>query len=159
MKNESKIRMPSSQERPGPSDRPFASARVAHAALRVPDIEASKRWFIDKLDFRVVREWPVGELRYAWLCPPGDGSLHVEIIGGNAPEPNPEFGTIDETLEYGGYHHVCIDVADLDLALAELRARGVATIGDAIVMSGADRRMAFIADPWGNLVELAETTV
>ena len=142
----------------GPPTGPFASARVTHAALRVPDLEASKRWFVEKLDFRVDREWPVGDLRYAWLCPAGDDSLHVEIVGGNSPEPNPEFGTLEETLEYGGYHHVCIDVANLDRALEELRRRGVAAVGDPIAMTEIGRRIAFIADPWGNLVELAETT-
>lgn len=150
--------MSSPQIRPDPAESPFASARIAHAALRVPDCEASKRWFIDKLDFRVVREWPVGELRYAWLCPAGGGSFHVEIVGGNAPEPNPDFGTIEETLEYGGYHHVSIEVADLDRALEELRARGVVPIGETTDMAGAGRLGAFIADPWGNLVELVETT-
>jgi glyoxylase I family protein len=150
--------MPSSKESLVPPGSPFASARVAHAALRVPDLEASKRWFVEKLDFRVVRAWPVGELRYAWLCPAGDDSLHVEIVGGNSPEPNPEFGTLEETLEYGGYHHVCIDVANLDRALEELRRRGVVAVGDPIAMTGIGRRIAFIADPWGNLVELAEST-
>jgi lactoylglutathione lyase/glyoxylase I family protein len=149
--------MPSSNEDTPPVS-PFASARVAHAALRVPDLEASKRWFVEKLDFRVDREWPVGDLRYAWLSPAGSDSLHVEIVGGNSPEPNPEFGTLEETLEYGGYHHVCIDVADLDRALEELRCRGVPALGDPIVMTGIGRRIAFIADPWGNLVELAEVS-
>lgn len=151
--------MPLSKESPVPPDSPFASARIAHTALRVPDLEASKRWFVEKLDFRVAREWPVGDLRHAWLCPSGDGSLHIEIVGGNAPEPNPEFGTLDETLEYGGYHHVCIDVADLDRALDELRRRGVAAVGGTLAMAEVGRRIAFIADPWGNLVALAETTV
>jgi lactoylglutathione lyase/glyoxylase I family protein len=150
--------MPSLKEESRSTDRPFASARVVHAALRVPDIEASKRWFVEKLDFRVEREWPVGDLRYAWLSPAGDNSLHVEIVGGNSPEPNPDFGTLDETLEYGGYHHVCIDVADLDRALEELGRRGVVTIGEPIAVTAIGRRVAFVADPWGNLVELAEVS-
>lgn len=137
---------------------PFATACLRHAALRVPDLEASKRWFIEKLDFRVDREWLVGDLRYAWLCPGGDDSIHVEIVGGNSPEPNPEFGTIEETFEYGGYHHVCIDVANLDLALDELGRRGVAILRQPVLIAEMGRRVAFIADPWGNLVELAEAT-
>ena len=148
--------MPSLNESRVPADSPFATARVTHAALRVPDLEASKRWFVEKLDFRVDREWPVGELRSAWLCPAGDGSVHVEIIGGNSPEPNPEFGTLDETLEYGGYHHVCIDVDSLDRAVEELRRRGVAIVREPAVIPDIRRRVAFIADPWGNVVELAE---
>jgi lactoylglutathione lyase/glyoxylase I family protein len=149
--------MPSSKEIPVPPDSPFASARIVHAALRVPDLEASKRWFIEKLDFRIAREWPVGDLRYAWLCPAGDGAHHIEIVGGNAPEPNPEFGTLEETFEYGGYHHVCIDVLNLDRALEELRRRGVAIVGGPGAVADIRRRVAFIADPWGNLVALAET--
>ncbi len=150
--------MPSSKDMPaGDPDGPFASARVARAALRVPDLAASTRWFVEKLDFKVVRAWRSGELGHAWLSPPGDGSLQVEIIGGNAPEPNPEFGTLEETLEYGGYHHVAIDVADLDRALATLRDRGVTALGTAIAITETGRRIAFVADPWGNLVALAET--
>ncbi len=119
-------------------------------------MEASKRWFVEKLDFRVVCEWPMDDHRCAWVCPVGDDSFHVEIVGGNSPEPNPEFGTVEETLEYSGYHHVSILVENLDAALAELRRRGVRLVGDPLAIAAIRRRVAFIADPWGNLVELAE---
>lgn len=148
---------PSKPASRSPED-PFATARIEHAALRVPDLEASKRWFVEKLDFRVTREWVAGELRYAWLCPAGDDSLHVEIVGGNAPEPNPEFGTLDETLEYSGYHHVSTLVESLDAALEELGRRGVRVVGQPFLIPATQRRVAFIADPWGNLVALAEMT-
>ena len=148
--------MTSQSDQPQEARSPFASARIRHAALRVPDMEASKRWFVEKLDFRVVREWPMDEHRCAWVCPAGDESFHVEIVGGNSPEPNPEFGTVEETLEYSGYHHVCINVESLDEALEELRRRGVARVGDPFTVTAIGRRVAFIADPWGNMVELAE---
>ena len=145
---------PTDQEQQSHS--PFASASIRHTALRVPDMEASKRWFVEKLDFRVLREWQIDEHRCAWVCPSGDGSLHVEIVGGNSPEPNPEFGTVEETHEYSGYHHVSILVESLDAALAELRRRGVRLVGDPFMIRAVRRRVAFIADPWGNLVEVAE---
>lgn len=136
--------------------RPFAAARVRRAALRVPDMEASRRWFVEKLDFRAVAEWTMNGHRCASVCPPGDGSIHLEIIGGNSPEPNPVFGTLEETLEYGGYHHVSIDVESLDDALDVLRRRGVAIVGAPFVLAAIGRRAAFVADPWGNMVELVE---
>jgi catechol 2,3-dioxygenase-like lactoylglutathione lyase family enzyme len=37
---------------------PFASMKGHHVALRVPAVEASKRWFVEKLDFRVVHDRP-----------------------------------------------------------------------------------------------------
>jgi lactoylglutathione lyase/glyoxylase I family protein len=141
----------------GTSQGPLATARIRHTALRVPDLEASKRWFVEKLDFRVLGEWTMNEHRCAFLCPAGDDTVHIEIVGGNAPEPNPEFGTLEETLEYGGYHHVCLDVSSLDAALDELRRRGVPVVAEPVVVAAIGRRMAFVADPWGNIVELSET--
>lgn len=140
-----------------PLSGPFAGARVRRAALRVPDMEASRRWFVEKLDFRAVGEWTMNEHRCASVCPPGDSSVHVEIIGGNSPEPNPVFGTLEETLEYGGYHHVSIDIENLDAAIAELRRRGVPVVGEPFVLPAVRRRVAFVADPWGNMIELVET--
>jgi len=153
---EAENRMSSPTDQEQQSHSPFASASIRHTALRVPDMEASKRWFVEKLDFRVLREWQIDEHRCAWVCPSGDGSLHVEIVGGNSPEPNPEFGTVEETHEYSGYHHVSILVESLDAALAELRRRGVRLVGDPFMIRAVSRRVAFIADPWGNLVEVAE---
>jgi catechol 2,3-dioxygenase-like lactoylglutathione lyase family enzyme len=143
-------------ESPFQSTSPFALARMHHTALRVPDMEASKRWFIEKFEFRVLREWAMGEHRCAWLGPSGDDSFHIEIVGGNSPEPKPEFGTVEETLEYSGYHHVSIDVASVDHALGELRRRGVKVIGEPFVVTALGRRVAFVTDPWGNLFEIGE---
>ena len=43
---------------------PFADMKGSHVAPRVPDFEASKTWFVENLDFRVIHEWPVGELNW-----------------------------------------------------------------------------------------------
>ncbi len=59
-----------------------------HVALRVPDFEASKRRFVEKLDFRVVCEWPDKDLRLAYLAPGNDNSFYIEIIGGGSPNLN-----------------------------------------------------------------------
>jgi len=35
---------------------PFADMRGHHIAVRTPDLETAKRWYVEKLDFRVVAE-------------------------------------------------------------------------------------------------------
>jgi lactoylglutathione lyase/glyoxylase I family protein len=46
--------------------------------LRVADFEGSKRWFIEKLDFRVIVEWSNEEkLRLAYLAPPNDSTFCI----------------------------------------------------------------------------------
>lgn len=46
----------------------------------------------------------------------------------------------------------------LDAALAELRNRGVPVTLPVIETPGISRRLAFVRDPWGNMIELAERT-
>ena len=48
-------------------------------------------------------------------------------------------------------------VASVDTALAELRRRGVNIVGEPFEIEDISRRLAFIRDPWGNMIELAET--
>jgi catechol 2,3-dioxygenase-like lactoylglutathione lyase family enzyme len=112
---------------------------------------------VEKLDFRLVKAWPFSGHRLAWLSPAEDDGLIVELIGGNSPEPKPEFGSLDESLEYGGFHHLCLDVADLELITAELHSRGAHLIVGPFEIAEIRRRHIFVSDPWGNMIELGET--
>jgi catechol 2,3-dioxygenase-like lactoylglutathione lyase family enzyme len=135
----------------------FASMKGNHVAFRVPDFAVSKAWFVEKLDFRVIHEWPFGDLQLAYLAPPNDNAFWIEILGGARPASRPRFSSVDESLHYAGYHHLCFDVASVDATLAELRRRNVTIMGDAFDMPEIGRRLGFFADPFGNLFELAET--
>ena len=136
--------------------RVLASVKLGHVAVRVPDFEASKRWFVEKLDFRVVIEWPYGELRLAYLVPPADDTVCIEILGGGSPTCQPQYADLGTSLYEAGYHHVCLDVDSVDDILAELRRRGVTIVAEAFELKAIGRRLAFFADPWGNLFELAQ---
>jgi hypothetical protein len=46
------------------------------------------------------------------------------------------------SLEYGSYQHVCLHV---DI------------IGEPFEIEDISRRLAFLRDPWGNMIELSET--
>lgn len=48
---------------------PFASFGGHHVGIRVPDYEAAKAWYTQKLDFRVLHEWPYGVPRTDGLGP------------------------------------------------------------------------------------------
>jgi catechol 2,3-dioxygenase-like lactoylglutathione lyase family enzyme len=43
----------------------FASMRGHHVAIRVRDFEASKKWFVDKLDVRVLKVWTFKNRQHA----------------------------------------------------------------------------------------------
>ena len=47
-------------------------------------------------------------------------------------------------------------VASVDETLGELKKRDVKIVNEAFNLPEISRRLAFFADPWGNLLELAE---
>jgi catechol 2,3-dioxygenase-like lactoylglutathione lyase family enzyme len=111
---------------------------------------------VEKLDFRVLHEWPFGELNLAYLAPATDDNFWVELLGDGQPSPQPQFDDLNESLHPAGYHHLCLNVQSVDEALAELRRRGVTITAEPFDLPANGRRLAFIADPWGNLIELAQ---
>jgi glyoxylase I family protein len=136
----------------------LADMKGQHVAFRVPDFEASRRWFVEKLDFRVIYEWPFAGQQLAYLAPANDDRFWVEILGGGspAPAPRPGYGDLGESLQYAGFHHFCMTVKDIDATVAELRRRGVTIVAEPFTLDVINRRLAFFSDPWSNLFELAQ---
>src|SRR6185436_6195003 len=66
---------------------PFADMRGHHVAVRTPDLETAKRWYVEKLDFGVIAEWDYADEKLAYLAPAADDHFYVEILGGGEPAP------------------------------------------------------------------------
>jgi catechol 2,3-dioxygenase-like lactoylglutathione lyase family enzyme len=144
---------------PAPNSRsPFASMKGHHVAIRVPDFEVAKRWFVEKLDFRVIHEWPYADQHLAYVAPPTDDTFFVEILGDGDPKPIPKpvYSDLGDSLRLAGYHHFCLNVRDIDATVAELRRREVTIVTEPFELRAINRRLAFLADPFGNLIELAQ---
>lgn len=137
---------------------PFASMKGHHVAVRVPDFELAKRWYVEKLDFRVIHEWPYEDQKLAYVAPANDDGFYVELLGDGkpGPVPKPVYSDLSDSLRLAGYHHFCLNVADMDAAIAQFRARGITIVTEPFVLPVINRRLAFIADPFGNLIELAQ---
>jgi lactoylglutathione lyase/glyoxylase I family protein len=127
-------------------------------ALRVPNYEIAKNWYVDELDFRVVHEWPFADEQLAYLAPANDDHFMIELLGGGDPLPidAPACKDLADSLHYSGYHHFCINVADIEATVAEQRKRGVTIVTEPFKLDDISRKLAFFADPFGNLIELAE---
>jgi len=136
----------------------FSSMRGHHGAVRVPDYEVEKRWFVEKLEFRIIQEWPYEDQRLAYLAPPNDDNFHIEILGDGTMPPiaKTKYKDLSDSLRYAGFHHVCLEVDDVDATVAELRRRGVTIVTESFVLPVIQRKLAFLADPFGNLFELSE---
>lgn len=128
-------------------------SRVNHLGVIVADIEAAAAGFRDLLGLPLEKtEVYQGALDIAFL-PCGD--TQVELI-----QPRDGAGDAAAYLrEQGpGIQHVAFQVEDLELALAELRDRGVGVVGEA-PRPGADDTIIAFLDPaafGGILVELCQ---
>ena len=130
--------------------------KANHVAVRVPDLEAAKAWYSEKLDFRVVHEWIFGDLQLAYMSAATDDTFFLELIGGGSPIPERPYDDLRDSLNAAGFHHLCYMVESVDDTLLELKKRGVKIVNEAFELPDISRRLAFFADPWGNLLELAE---
>ncbi|QET04583.1 VOC family protein [Cupriavidus pauculus] len=136
---------------------PLASMKGHHVAVRVPSFDTAVQWYTEMLDFRVVHRWTYADQRLAYLAPASDDAFFVEILGDGEPLPIPKpvYSDLGDSLRLAGYHHFCINVGDMDAAVAELRRRGVQIVAEPFELPAIGRKLAFIADPFGNLIELA----
>jgi len=140
------------------SSSPFADMRGHHVAIRTPDLETATRWYVEKLDFRVVAEWDYADEKLAYLAPATDDLFYIEILGGGDPSPVEARPHTDlgDSLKYAGYHHFCLNVTSVVDTVEELRNRGVIIVTEPFELPAISRRLAFFRDPYGNLIELAE---
>lgn len=140
------------------SDSPFADMYGHHVAVRTTSLAEAKDFYVGKLDFRVLAEWPYGDEQLVYLAPPTDDHFFIEVLGGGEKLPAEvrSYTDLGDSLKYGGYHHFCLNVANAEQTIAKLRARGVTIVTEPFVLPAISRKLAFFADPFGNLIELAE---
>jgi len=130
-----------------------------HVGIRVPDYAAAIKWWTEKLDFRVIHEWDYADEKLAYLAPANDNSFWVEILAGGKLNSKTKHTDLSKSLEDAGFHHICVHVKNLDKTLAELMKRGVTTVGEPFYLDAITRKLAFISDPWGNMIELSEVVM
>jgi lactoylglutathione lyase/glyoxylase I family protein len=148
--------MPLPENPPRNPDSPFASVRPHHTAIRYPDFEDARSFWVDKLDWRVLQTWPYGDLTLAYVLPPDHDDFHLEILAGPGATAQTVFDDVDASLGESGFNHVCLEVRSVDATLAELRARGVDIVNEPFEIADISARLAFFRDPWGNMFELSE---
>ena len=92
---------------------PFASWKVDHAAVRVPDFDAALAWYTEKLDFRLRKQVSFAGLTFAFLSPAGDDGFVFEFLAGPGAGSRPPYKDLHDSYKTAGWHHVCFRVDDV----------------------------------------------
>ena len=98
--------------------------RIDHVAIIVRNIEQALVFYRDTLGITPseIKEVPTEQVRIAFLPMGGPGGSELELI-----EPITPDSSLTRLLEKRGegLHHICLEVADIDAALAEMQEKGV----------------------------------
>ncbi|AHJ97599.1 hypothetical protein Hsw_2004 [Hymenobacter swuensis DY53] len=126
--------------------------RAAHVGLRTAHYTDTLNWYAEKLGFRILKEWTVGNLRLAFLAPANDDTFWLEVVCEAATDSTPP-PALPVTA---GFHHLCLEVEDLNATLSALQERGVQVVREPFEVPAIGKRCGFVTDLHGNILEFAE---
>lgn len=130
--------------------------RIDHIAIIVRNIEQALLFYHDTLGITPsgIKDVPTEQVRIAFLPMGGPGGSEIELI-----EPTTPDSSLSKFLEKRGegLHHICLEVDDIDAALAEMQEKGVPVL-DKQPRVAAEGRAIFIHPKAANgvLLELIE---
>ncbi len=116
--------------------------RIDHVAIIVRNIEQALAFYRDILGItpREIKEVPAEQVRIAFLPMGGPGGSEIELL-----EPTNPDSSLARFLEKRGegLHHICLEVDDIDAALAGMQAKG-APVLDKRPRRAAEGRAIFL---------------
>ena len=128
------------------------TAAGAFFALSVPDLQASSKWYSEKLGLKVVVEPPKSD-KTAVVVLEGDGII-VELIQHDDAQPLTKVAPkVESTILVHGVFKTGIVVQDLDQVIALLKQRGVPIAIGPFPAQGKQKANLIIRDNAGNLIQ------
>jgi glyoxylase I family protein len=121
-----------------------------HVGMSCDDPLALERWYTKHFGFRRGRVYQPGDDQIVMI---EAGGVYLELFHSKEKVLAPKAAGAGQ--EYSGFRHLAFLVDDLDSKLAEMGDEALVTLGPLDMSQFIDgMRVAWIADPEGNIVEL-----
>jgi catechol 2,3-dioxygenase-like lactoylglutathione lyase family enzyme len=78
-------------------------------------------------------------------------------MAGPGAEERPAYKDLHDSYKMSGWHHPGFSVESVDAVIDELKRRDVAIASEPHDVPAMGLRVAFFADPWGNLFEVIQS--
>ena len=144
----------------------FEIRGVHHLGVSVPNLDAAKAFYVDKLGFELVDE---DTLENSELLDSVTGlrdvscrmmllrlgNLHLEIFQFQSPRPSGE--RAGRSVNEYGYTHLALEVSDVQRAYAELKQAGVAWNFPPVEIAPG-YWTTYGRDPFGNVLEIQQVS-
>ena len=137
---------------------PSAAWRMDHVGLTVGDLPAMSRWYCGALGLAVEFEFVLEAVAFRGVMLRGAAGHRVELLHRDGSVAGLQAANPVEAALTRGFGHVAFDVPDVDAAYDALLAAGATDRMSPRPSPEPGVRMAYVADPEGNLVELLDRT-
>ncbi len=126
--------------------------KIAHIGVALKNVEAAEKFYSEVLNLPVRGREESKENKVAFI-PVGDTA--IELLQGMTPDA-PIARFIEKNGE--GVHHIAYQVDNIEKALEELKAKGVALIDEKPRRGAHNSKIAFLhpKNTYGVLIELVE---
>ena len=133
-----------------------STAIFDHIGLSVGDLDAAIDWYSRALDLSEDFHFDLPGFDFRAVMMIGPTGYRLELIERKGSNPGLRAGSPVDAALTRGYGHMCLDVEDVDTAYGELISVGASDRMSPRPSPEPGVRMAFVADPEGNLIELLD---
>jgi catechol 2,3-dioxygenase-like lactoylglutathione lyase family enzyme len=133
------------------------SVRFDHVGISVPDLEKAVEWYCAALELTAAPAFAVKgtDLRGIMLRHEASG-FRIELLHRPGARPGLAAASALDAAGTLGYGHICLCVTDVPAMYDHLIEAGctVRMVPSPAPRAGAT--VSFVADPWGNLIEVID---
>jgi len=132
--------------------------KLDHVGLTVADLPAMTDWYVDALGLEVEFEFALDHVDFRGVMLLSADGHRIELLHRTGSLPGLQAANPVEAALTHGFGHIAFDVPDVDAAYDALLAVGATDRMSPRPSPEPGVRMAYVADPEGNLVELLDRT-
>lgn len=129
-----------------------------HVGLTVGDLPAMTQWYADALGLSVEFEFALDQVEFSGVMLLSPTGFRIELLHRPSSTAGLQAANPVEAALTRGFGHVAFDVPSVDEAYDALLAAGASDRMSPRPSPEPGVRMAYVADPEGNLLELLDRT-
>jgi len=129
-----------------------------HVGLTVGDLDAMREWYCAHLGLTVELEFALDHVDFRGAMLRHSDGWAIELLHRTGSAAGLEAANPVDAALTRGFGHLALDVPDVDAAYTALVAAGATDRMSPRPSPEPGVRMAYVADPEGNLVELLDRT-
>jgi len=135
----------------------FAGWRGHHVGVRVKDLNEAKNWYVEKLDFRVVHEMALCRRATRLHRTPNDDAFLSNCwVAASSADRRSGYSGLGDSLRYARLSPLMHLTCRISRGRRRSQNPRCQDRDRAVPVDAISRKLAFFADPSGNLIELAE---